>query len=57
MYAWDFESNASMIDFCKNLFGLDLATDAQIERGLVQYLGARDCSFRWQLMYFIATIT
>lgn len=53
-YTWDFESSESMIDFCKNLFGLDLATDAQIAHGLVQYLGAKDCSIPWQLMYFIA---
>jgi SAM-dependent methyltransferase len=56
MYTWDFESNVSMIDFCKNLFGLDWATDGQIERGLIQYLGARDCRIPWQLMYFIATV-
>jgi SAM-dependent methyltransferase len=57
MYTWDFESDVSMIDFCRNLFGLDLATDTQIMHGLVQYLGARDCSIPWQLMYFIATVT
>jgi SAM-dependent methyltransferase len=56
IYTWDFESNLSMIDFCKNLFGLDRATDAQIEQGLVQYLGAQNCSIPWQLMYFIATV-
>jgi SAM-dependent methyltransferase len=56
MYTWDFESNVSMIDFCKNLFGLDRATDAQIEQGLVQYLGAWNCSIPWQLIYFIATV-
>lgn len=56
MYTWDFESNTSMIDFCKNLFGLDRATDSQIEHGLVQYLGARECKIPWQLMYFIATV-
>lgn len=55
MYTWDFESKVSMIDFCKNLFGLDRATDAQIEQGLVQYLGVRDCSIPWELMYFIAS--
>jgi SAM-dependent methyltransferase len=57
MYTWDFESNVGMIDFCRNLFGLDCAADSQIERGLVQYLGAKNCSIPWQLMYFIATVT
>lgn len=56
-YTWDFKSDADMIDFCKNLFGLDRATDSQIAQGLVQYLGAKDCSIPWQLMYFIATVT
>lgn len=56
-YTWDFDSDVDMIDFCKNLFGLDHATEPQIAQGLIQYLGVRDCKIPWQLMYFIATIT
>jgi SAM-dependent methyltransferase len=59
-YTWGFRSRPAMLDFCKNLFGLDLATDAQITDGLAQYLKPAPCDdglkLPWNLMYFIASL-
>jgi SAM-dependent methyltransferase len=54
-YPWSFSSRDSMIDFCKNLFGLNLASEQKIQKGLESYLHATDGGFMWKLVYFIAT--
>jgi hypothetical protein len=43
-----------MVDFCRNLFGLEGASDKEIVDGLKSYLGAKETGFEWSLMYFIA---
>lgn len=53
-YRWNFESRDAMIDFCRRLFGLDLASDYVIYSGLKTYLNASDTGFEWSLLYFIA---
>lgn len=54
-YRWDFNSMVEMVDFCRNLFGLDSASDKEIVDGLEKHLGANSSGFDWSLMYFIAT--
>ena len=49
-YNWIFNNDNEMIDFCKNLFGLDLATDDEIYKGINDILGK---NFNWKLIYFI----
>jgi SAM-dependent methyltransferase len=53
-YRWNFNGQEEMIDFCRNLFGLDLATDEEISEGLRTYLRADETGFDWSLLYFIA---
>jgi hypothetical protein len=53
-YKWHFGSENAMIDFCKNLFGLNLATDDDIKNGVKQYLTLNhDFSIDWEMIYFI----
>jgi hypothetical protein len=54
-YPWKFSCKKDMVDFCKHLFGLDLATNDIIEKGLHYYLNATDTEFNWTLLYFTAT--
>ena len=54
-YRWNFNSMVEMVDFCRNLFGLDSASDKDIVDGLEHYLKADSTGFDWSLMYFIAT--
>ena len=54
-YPWTFASRNEMVDFCKHLFGLKNASDAEIEEGLQKYLMASDTEFDWSLIYFMAT--
>jgi len=58
-YPWIFDTKAAMIDFCKNLFGLDKATDEEIDNGINIYLQPYCINdkymFEWHLLYFIAT--
>lgn len=61
-YTWDFTSRAEMVDYCRNLFGLDLANDNQILDGLNMYLKPvhlpdGSVSLPWKLIYFIAKPT
>lgn len=39
-YRWTFNGFEEMVDFCRNLFGLDLASTREIVDGLEKYLGA-----------------
>lgn len=54
-YPWTFASQNEMVDFCRHLFGLKNASDAEIEEGLQKYLMASETEFDWSLIYFIAT--
>ena len=54
-YAWEFKSEKEMIEYCRGLFGLDLAGDAQILAALktilgVEKIGAR-LKLRWELLF------
>lgn len=58
-YDWVFNSETEMVDFCKHLFGLDLANDDEIANGINTYLcpfkkGGK-IVFEWSLLYFIST--
>jgi len=60
-YPWVFPSWRAVVDFSRHLFGLDLATDAQIEEGLQRYLlPLRDeesgIRIPWSLLYFRSTV-
>jgi SAM-dependent methyltransferase len=58
-YFWNYDNVESMIDFSKNLFGLDKASNTQIYQGIVEYLfpiftnGA--IKIPWKLGYFICS--
>jgi hypothetical protein len=53
-YKWFFENETIMIDFCKNLFGLDLANHDTIKNGIKEYFTLNnDFSIDWELIYFI----
>ena len=58
-YTWPFASESDMLDFCKHLFGLDLATGAKIRSGIQQFLCPRQehdgIHIPWQLIYFTST--
>jgi SAM-dependent methyltransferase len=56
-YNWTFYSNNDKLDFCKHLFGLDLANMEIIQNGLDIYLKSSkdDLNIKWNLIYFIAT--
>ncbi len=59
-YTWDFSSYIGMIDFCKYLFGLDLASSQQIAEGLMSYLqpyqDQTGWHLPWELVYFVSTL-
>lgn len=54
-FAWRFKAVADAVEFCRNLFHLNKASDAQIQEGLVRYLGLEiandDVRIPWQLLY------
>lgn len=60
-YMWTFVDENAMLDFTKNLFGLDMASDIEILNGLNQYLHpiyTKNCIYiEWSLIYFISTIS
>jgi SAM-dependent methyltransferase len=54
-YLWKHKTKSEMLDFCKNLFGLDKATETQIYEGLLNHGLIVDVNdMEWELMYFIA---
>lgn len=57
-YTWNFKSEMEMVRFCRKLFGLDLADDAQIIKGIRDYVGYSvekdDCRMNWELLFFKA---
>lgn len=59
-YSWNFASEKDAVDFSRHLFGLDLATEAQIHAGLHHYLTPllHSDEFRipWSLLYFTSTV-
>jgi SAM-dependent methyltransferase len=58
-YPWVFKNEVMIIDFVKNLFGLDLATNDEILYGVNEYLKPqKHCEnliINWSLIYFIST--
>jgi len=56
--SWSFASQADLSDFCRQLFGLDLASTADILAGVTHYLKLSDtgagCTLQWQLTYVTA---
>lgn len=52
-YTWNFKNKDEMIDFCKNLFNLDLIDNNSIYDGIKKYLNLNGNSFCWELLYFI----
>lgn len=58
-YPWTFPTVDDMVQFCRLLFGLDQATDQQIEAGIANHLGYRltadGCLLNWAL-YFITAV-
>jgi SAM-dependent methyltransferase len=59
-YTWNFNDSAEMVDFCQNLFGLDLASQESVLSGLTEYLHpveteSGDIKIPWELIYFTAT--
>lgn len=58
-YPWKFENEDTLIDFIKNLFGLDLATTDEIYDGINNYLNPKKINniiyIDWTLIYFIST--
>ena len=56
-YPWIFNNEEELVDFCRNLFGLDLATDYEILEGIKQYLNVEKKEkyiINWTLIYFIS---
>lgn len=55
-YPWIFKNELDMIDFMRNLFGLDLATTSDILNGVNSYLkpiiNNTEIHIQWSLMYF-----
>jgi SAM-dependent methyltransferase len=61
-YHWNFDKPSEMVNFCRNLFGMSLATNTDIEFGLVEYLHplrpgrkSLETKIPWELIYFVAT--
>jgi hypothetical protein len=53
-YTWNHRNKEELLDFCKNLFGLDKATEDQIYEGLVQHKLLVGMNMEWKLLYFVA---
>ena len=55
---WNFGDREDMVEFCTQLFGLDLANPADVHAGIDEYLGwdysADGVALNWQLSYVIA---
>lgn len=54
-YSWEFESKAQAAHYCQQLFGISLASLAQVEQALEHYLGfdetANGVGLKWQLQF------
>jgi SAM-dependent methyltransferase len=55
-YNWNFPSQLVMVEYCKRLFCLDLASNEEIQEGLQTILNATETSFAWGLVYFTSTV-
>ena len=58
-YIWQFADVASMLCYCKNMFGIDKASDSELDRGLREYLNYRQVQngtvqLPWQLVFYHA---
>jgi SAM-dependent methyltransferase len=60
-YTWDFKNEEEMVDFVINLFGLDLIKKEDLLSYIKEYLdynnNGDNCSFDWELIYFISSIS
>lgn len=54
-YFWHFENPDEMAVFCKLLFGIDKASEAEVLRGIEEYLGYQTdsgaCHMNWELLF------
>ncbi len=55
-YHWHYESIENMIDFTKKMFGIDQCTDADILKGIQQYLGYEVINNRIQMAWSLQFI-
>jgi SAM-dependent methyltransferase len=57
-YTWNFDSVGTMVHFCRSLFGIDQAGDADIRNGISKFLGYFEqgalARMRWELYYLKA---
>jgi SAM-dependent methyltransferase len=57
-YHWRFEQRSQMVDFCRLLFCIDLATEQQVLQAIEDHLdyeeSAGQCSMQWGLYFFQA---
>ncbi len=58
-YVWNFDNMKCMISYCKNMFGIDQASDCEIEQGIRETLGYCEASngsieLPWQLVFYRA---
>ncbi len=60
-YSWHFGSLEEMVDFCRGLFGIDLASDPEIDEGIGQTVGyevdGSGCRMNWELRFITARKT
>jgi len=56
-YAWEFPDAASMVDYCRDLFGIDRADADDIHDGITRILGVEEragCHMSWELLFLLA---
>ena len=58
-YVWNFDDMKCMISYCKNMFGIDQASNSQIEQGIREILSYREADngsieLPWQLVFYSA---
>lgn len=55
-YPWEFNNKAALLDFTRNLFGIDAPlSDDELFAALQTYLNATETTIPWSLLYFKAT--
>lgn len=58
-YMWQFANVASMLFYCKNMFGIDKASNSELDSGLREYLNYHQApngmvQLPWQLVFYHA---
>jgi len=60
-YTWNFDDREAMVHFCRLLFGLNIGSDEEIERGIEHYLGSESkngkIAMHWELLCILAKKT